>query len=96
MMLAVATLPAATVPHRRAYGSELTPGGKWEDASTKSNLDLFMQASSALEDDAMSAVNELFAAFDCSSVYLDVGSNIGVQIRKLYEPHKYPNSFTNG
>ena len=92
MMLAVATLPAATVPHRRAYGSELTPGGKWEDASTKSNLDLFMQASSALEDDAMSAVNELFAAFDCSSVYLDVGSNIGVQIRKLYEPHKYPNS----
>ena len=26
----------------------------------------------------------------CESFYLDVGSNIGVQIRKLYEPHRYP------
>ena len=26
----------------------------------------------------------------CHHVYLDVGSNIGVQIRKLYEPEKYP------
>ena len=26
----------------------------------------------------------------CSKLYLDVGSNIGVQVRKLYEPHKYP------
>ena len=26
----------------------------------------------------------------CYHVYLDVGSNIGVQVRKLYEPEKYP------
>jgi len=26
----------------------------------------------------------------CYHVYLDVGSNIGVQIRKLFEPEKYP------
>jgi len=26
----------------------------------------------------------------CSSIYLDVGSNVGVQIRKLFEPSKYP------
>ena len=26
----------------------------------------------------------------CYHVYMDVGSNIGVQIRKLYEPQKYP------
>ena len=26
----------------------------------------------------------------CQHVYLDVGSNIGVQIRKLFEPTKYP------
>jgi len=26
----------------------------------------------------------------CSLVYLDIGSNIGVQVRKLFEPHKYP------
>ena len=31
----------------------------------------------------------LFATFNCSHLYLDVGSNIGVQIRKLFEPHKY-------
>ena len=27
----------------------------------------------------------------CRWVYLDVGSNIGVQVRKLYEPHLYEN-----
>ena len=26
----------------------------------------------------------------CRYVYLDVGSNIGIQIRKLFEPAKYP------
>lgn len=28
----------------------------------------------------------------CSLVYLDIGSNIGVQVRKLFEPQKYPRS----
>lgn len=28
-------------------------------------------------------------AHNCTGAYIDVGSNIGVQIRKLYEPHKY-------
>jgi hypothetical protein len=28
----------------------------------------------------------------CYSVYLDVGSNIGVQVRKVFEPEKYPGS----
>merc|ERR1719401_1372437 len=27
---------------------------------------------------------------ECKQIYLDVGSNIGVQVRKLYEPSKYP------
>lgn len=26
----------------------------------------------------------------CENIYLDIGTNIGVQIRKLFEPHKYP------
>jgi len=26
----------------------------------------------------------------CKAIYLDVGSNIGVQVRKMYEPEKYP------
>ena len=38
------------------------------------------------------AVDELFRSYRCQSVYLDVGTNIGVQIRKLYEPEKYPNA----
>ena len=29
-------------------------------------------------------------ADDCWHVYLDVGTNIGVQIRKLFEPERYP------
>ena len=28
----------------------------------------------------------------CYHIYLDVGSNIGNQIRKLFEPEKYPNA----
>lgn len=28
----------------------------------------------------------------CCHVYVDVGSNVGVQVRKLYEPSLYPNS----
>ena len=28
----------------------------------------------------------------CQHVYIDLGTNIGVQIRKLYEPHLYPNA----
>ena len=38
----------------------------------------------------MSKLAALFAASNCSHLYLDVGSNLGVQIRKLYEPQKYP------
>jgi hypothetical protein len=26
----------------------------------------------------------------CDAIYLDIGSNIGVQVRKLYEPERYP------
>jgi hypothetical protein len=28
----------------------------------------------------------------CRYVYFDVGSNIGVQVRKLFEPERYPNA----
>ena len=35
-------------------------------------------------------VQELLDTFDCHHFYLDMGTNIGVQIRKLYEPNKYP------
>ena len=27
---------------------------------------------------------------DCDTMYYDVGSNVGVQVRKLFEPQKYP------
>ena len=42
----------------------------------------------AARDDAR--IDRLFARHNCQYVYLDVGSNNGVQIRKLFEPHKYP------
>ena len=28
----------------------------------------------------------------CKHIYLDLGTNVGVQIRKLYEPHLFPGS----
>jgi len=29
---------------------------------------------------------------DCRYIYLDVGSNRGIQVRKIFEPDKYPNA----
>jgi hypothetical protein len=36
------------------------------------------------------ALEELFLRYQCRHIYMDVGSNVGVQIRKLFEPSKYP------
>ena len=33
--------------------------------------------------------NDSYLILGCYHVYLDVGSNVGIQIRKLYEPSKY-------
>ena len=38
------------------------------------------------------AIDRLFAEHRCTHAYLDVGTNIGVQLRKLFEPSKYPKS----
>ena len=37
-----------------------------------------------------SRIAQLFAQYRCRHVYLDVGTNVGVQIRKLFEPALYP------
>ena len=36
------------------------------------------------------ATEELFQRFSCQHAYLDLGANIGVQIRKLYQAELYP------
>jgi hypothetical protein len=36
------------------------------------------------------SLERFFSHHKCSHIYLDVGTNLGVQIRKLAEPHKYP------
>ena len=42
---------------------------------------------------ASSLLAELpFALSECRYLYLDVGSNIGVQVRKFFEPEQYPES----
>jgi len=43
----------------------------------------------AFEPSDMVRIDKLFSLFHCQHVYLDVGSNIGVQVRKLFEPQKY-------
>ena len=34
-------------------------------------------------------VSALFRQHRCTAAYLDVGTNIGVQLRKLFEPHRF-------
>ena len=41
------------------------------------------------------AIDRLFARHHCTNAYLDVGTNIGVQLRKLVEPKKYPKAAVN-
>lgn len=38
------------------------------------------------------SISQLNLLDGCRYVYIDLGTNIGVQIRKLYEPHLYPGS----
>jgi hypothetical protein len=35
-------------------------------------------------------ISELFRRYRCRSIFLDVGSNVGSTVRKLYEPEKHP------
>jgi len=48
----------------------------------------------AVSCDSLRLVNDLLDEFndlsDCTKVYLDIGSNLGVQVRKLFEPTQYP------
>jgi len=41
---------------------------------------------------AEKAIINMFEEYECQHLYLDAGTNIGVQIRKLFEPEKYPGS----
>ena len=36
-----------------------------------------------------SRVSALFSQHRCTAAYLDVGTNVGVQLRKLFEPHRF-------
>ena len=56
--------------------------------SARANLTVVdVHALAYREDEARIA--SLVASHRCEHIYLDVGTNIGVQIRKLFEPHKY-------
>lgn len=46
----------------------------------------------ALTDDDERRIDTLFMQHHCEHVFLDVGANIGVQTRKLFEPHLFPAS----
>ena len=45
-----------------------------------------------LDDPVLSELDLKFNLDGCYHVYLDVGSNVGIQVRKIYEPEKYVKS----
>ena len=57
-------------------------------STSRATTDARALAADAADD--LARVDALFTRHGCVHAYLDVGTNIGVQIRKLYEPHKYP------
>ena len=48
-----------------------------------------LQAIAATVAEENARIDALFRDHVCESVYLDVGTNIGVQLRKLFEPHRF-------
>jgi len=38
---------------------------------------------------SLQQIEDLLSSSQCQDIYMDVGTNIGVQIRKMYEPHHY-------
>lgn len=51
-----------------------------------------MSPSSLFEQEFIAGVRGFLQRHRCKKLYLDMGTNIGVQIRKLYEPQCYPNA----
>ena len=51
-----------------------------------------VRASAALAAHDDEVIDRLFVRSGCEHAYLDMGSNVGVQLRKLYEPARYPRS----
>ena len=61
-------------------------GGEVTQTNNKSTNSLSQSANNAQNENKKNILD------GCYHLYLDVGSNIGVQIRKLFEPTKYPNA----
>ena len=85
-----ATADAAAVLGSKQESEESAehPGGVQRSGDNKRHR-LDMKKEPTLHAD-LRAVDELFANFKCKHVYLDLGTAIGVQIRKLYQPQLYP------
>eukprot|EP00037_Helgoeca_nana_P028753 m.340214 g.340214 ORF g.340214 m.340214 type:complete len:360 (+) comp27825_c1_seq5:204-1283(+) len=81
-------LSAGTIGTLGSLGS-LLPRGRGIPVSGTAPENQF--AENATDTDTVfAAINKTFERSSCTHVYLDVGTNIGVQIRKLYQPHLYP------
>ena len=61
-----------------------------ETTSGENATTLFMRASAMLVNEDNAAIDGLFESYRCKHVYLDMGTNTGVQIRKLFERKLYP------
>ena len=67
----------------------MTPGCRARLLYIVPLLSFAPQHANALPLEVSTAIRELIHRFECHSAYLDIGSNVGVQVRKLYEPHLY-------
>ena len=67
------------------------PAGGWLSVAPSTKVeDLLASTLAKLVANDEALLDELWARYPCEHIYLDVGTNIGVQIRKLYQPELYP------
>ena len=73
-----------------AVAAWLCLGGGLHDTATAPSLTLRRQSFVRGAQPALSPPHRPRLADGCTHVYIDLGSNLGVQVRKLYEPAKFP------
>ena len=81
---------------RESESSESNSGGRDHGIRRLSEpspiLEELAHANAALNAHDDTVIDQLFERAGCEHAYLDMGTNYGVQLRKLYEPSLYPRS----
>jgi hypothetical protein len=87
-------LLSATTKVARNHSSHARNIGSQENGSLPLSLDSNVKTiPKIMHKESMKAARDLLSSGKCKHIYLDLGTNVGIQIRKLFQPLSYPKSY---